>query len=152
MAPSNLGPVMSLEDSNSFKNEICSIRFPLDMSLADATNPSTWSGTHGQSGSAHSCIVLDLEPNDDASTFNCEVLMMRSFGTGGRTKVQNSPFTDILLPLPFGFGAPPPSTPVSFGVPLKCGIFEPLKETWIVAHIVKINLRAESKVIHTPFG
>lgn len=100
MAPSTLGPIMSLDDGTPFRNEICSIRFALDMSFGDTTNPSTWSGTHGQSGSAHSCIVLDLEPNDDASAFMGEVLMMRSFGTDGRTKVQKSPFTDILLPLP----------------------------------------------------
>lgn len=79
MAPCNSGPVMSLEDGGPFKNEIWSIRFPLDMSLANTTNPSTRSGTHGQSGSAHSCIVLDLEPNDGASAFNGKVLMMRSF-------------------------------------------------------------------------
>lgn len=93
MAPSTLGPVMLLKDGCPFRNEICSIRFELDMSLGDTTNPSTWSGTHGQSGSAHSCILLDLEPNDDGSAFIGEVLMMRPFGTGGRTKVQNSPFT-----------------------------------------------------------
>lgn len=69
MAPCNSGPVMSLEDGGPFKNEIWSIRFPLDMSLADTTNLSTRSGTHGQSGSAHSCIVLDLEPNDERVRF-----------------------------------------------------------------------------------
>lgn len=29
-------------------NEIVSIRLPLEMSLVDTTNPSTWSGTQGR--------------------------------------------------------------------------------------------------------
>lgn len=153
MAPSTLGPATLLENVCPFKNEICSIRFPLDRFLGDTTNPSTWSCTDGQSlGPAHSCIVLDLEPNDDLSEFNAEVLIMRSLGNDGQAKVRESPYNNHLLPLPFGFGAPPPSTPVGFGVPVACGKFEPLKVTWIVAHITKIKLRADSKVSHTLFG
>lgn len=46
------------------------------MSLVDTTNPSTWSGTEGQSlGHAHSYIVLDLDANHDASEFRLEILM-----------------------------------------------------------------------------
>ncbi len=122
-------------------------------SLGDTTNPSTWLGMDGQSlGPAPSCIVLDLEPNHDASEFKGQVLMMRSLGADGRTKVQKSGSTDILLPLPFGFGAPPPSTPVGLGVSVTCGRFELLKETCIIAHVIKVELRADSKVSHIPFG
>lgn len=118
-----------------------------------STNPSTWLGMNGRGlGPAPSCIVLDLEPNHEAFEFKGQVLMMRSLGADGRTEVQKSGSTDILLPLPFGFGAPPPSAPVGFGVSVTCGRFEPLKETCIVAHVIKIELRADSNVSHIAFG
>ncbi len=151
MAPNTLGPVTLIQDSPPIKNEIVSIKLPLDMSLGDTTNPSTWSGTQGQGlGHAHACIVMSVEESDDASRFRLEILVMRSFGTSNaRSKVEESPFTQMLLPLPFAFGATPPPTPVGFGAPLACPRFQPLRETWVVARVMKIDVPATSKVSHT---
>ena len=51
------------------------------------------------------------------SQVRLEVLMMRSFGTGdARAKVEQSPFNQLLLPLPFAFGANPPPTPLAYRI------------------------------------
>ena len=153
MAPSTLGPVVILQDKLPLKYEICSIRLPIDMPLGDTTNPTTWSGTgdHGL-GKPHSCIVLSMkivlsveESSKDESRYELEVLVLRSFGVGGRAKViKNSPHNHLLLPLPCA--GTPLSTPVGFGAPLVS------QETWLVARVVRIEVLAQSKVSHTSLG
>lgn len=47
---------------------ITSIKLPLDMSIGDTTNLSTWSGTQDQGlGQTHACTVMSVEESDDAS-------------------------------------------------------------------------------------
>ena len=132
MAPSTLGPVVKMQDNPPLNNEICSVRLPIDMSLGDTTNPTTWSGTGGHGlGKPHSGIVLSAkESSEDESRFELQLLVLRSFGVGGRAKVEKSPHNHLLLPLPFA--ETPPSTPVGFGAPLVSPRFKPLKETWLV--------------------
>lgn len=152
MAPSTLGPVVILQDKLALKYEICSIRLPIDMSLGDTTIPTTWSGTgdHGL-GKPHSCIVLSVEESSkDESRYELEVLVLRTFGVGGRAKVKNSPHNHLLLPLPCA--GTPLSTPVGFGAPLVSPRFQSLKETWLVARVVRIEVLAQSKVSQTSLG
>lgn len=122
------------------------------MSLGDTTNPPTWSVTGGHGlGKPHSCIVLSVtESSADGSRFELQVLVLRSFGVGGRANVEKSPHNHLLLPLPFA--GTPPSTPVGFGAPLLNPKFEPLKETWLVARLVVIEVLSRSIVSHTSLG
>lgn len=91
-----------------------------------------------------------MEYIGDTSKVRIELICMRSFGAGNtRTKVEASPFTKMLLPLPFAFGATPPPAPVEFGAPLACPNFQPRKEIWVVAQIMKIDVSDTDKVRHT---
>lgn len=53
MAPNTLGPAIQIKDTPlTRRNEIVLIKLPVEMSLGDTTNPSTWSGGQGL-GYAH---------------------------------------------------------------------------------------------------
>lgn len=128
MASSSLGPVVIMQDNPPINNEICSIRLPIDMSLGDTTNPTTWTGMedHGL-GKPYSCIVMSVnESSKDESRIELELLVLRSFGVGGQAKVEKSLHNHFLLPLPFAETLP--STPVGFGAPLISPRFKPLKK------------------------
>ena len=156
MAPSKLGPLVALEDNTPIPMEVILIRLPLNMSCGDTTNPTNWEGTGLPSetgervGEPHSCIVLWIEENVDGSLMKLELLVMRSFGNGGRATARQSRNPHLLLPLPFG--EPPPPTPVGFGAPLQCPRFEPLKEIWLVAQVLKLSVPARNMVSHTSLG
>lgn len=94
-----------------------------------------------------------MEYIEDTSKVRIELIWMRSFGTvNTSTKVEAFPFTKMLLPLPFAFGATPPLTPAEFGAPLACPKFHPIKETWVVAQIMKMDVFDTDKVRPTPLG
>lgn len=77
---------------------------------------------------------MSVKESDDVSQVRLEVLMMRSFGTGdARAKVEQSPFNQLLLPLPFAFGANPPPTPLA--IPLHTGSIFTLTESLCVARL-----------------
>ena len=152
MAPSSLGPIVIMQDNPPLNNEICSIRLPTNMPLGETTNPTTWSGAGGHGlGEPHSCIVLSArESSKDESILKLQLLVLRSFRVGGRAKVEKPLHNHLLLPLPFA--ETPLSTPVGFGVPLVSPRFKPLKETWLVACVVIIEVLSQSKVSHTSLG
>lgn len=151
MAPSTLGPAVLMQDNMPISNEICSIRLPIGTSLGDTTNSATWTGMGGQSlGKSHFCIVFRGLESEDDSKITLELLVLRSFGVRGRETAEKSLHTHLLLPLPVG--ETPPPTPVGFGTPLKSPRFQPLKETWIVARGVVIEVAATSTVSHTSPG
>lgn len=129
MAFSTFGLVVKMQDNPPLMNKICLVRLPIDMSLGDTNNPTTWSRTKRHSlRKSHFCIILSAKKSsENKSRFELQLFVLHLFGVGKQTKVEKFPHNHFFFLLPFIKTAP--STSVSFGAPLLSPRFKPLKKT-----------------------